>query len=54
MRINPSKTLDLKAKMLKEYMDPVKSKKFKDIDLARIKLESEVRHMPLSVERMTV
>ena len=33
VRINPSKKIDLKSKMLREYMQPDKNKKYKDIDM---------------------
>ena len=46
--------MDLKAKMIKDYLSPQKCEQFKNIDLKRIELEKTIKHMPLSIERMTV
>ena len=53
MKIKPSKNLDLKAKMLKHYQGE-DGGQFKNIDMDRVELESKIKHMPLSIERMTV
>lgn len=45
--------MDLKAKMIKDYLSPQKCEQFKNIDLKRIELEKTIKHMPLSIERMT-
>lgn len=54
MKIKPSTNLDLKAKILKEYNIAEKQNQFKNIDLERVELEATIKHMPLSVERMTM
>ena len=53
MKIKPSKNLDLKAKMLKDYQGE-NGDQFKNIDMERVELEAKIKHMPLSIERMTV
>ena len=53
MKIKPSKNLDLKAKMLKDYQGAT-GDQFKNIDIQRVELESQIKHMPLSIGRMTV
>lgn len=40
--------------MIKDYLSPNKCEQFKNIDLNRIELEKKIKHMPLSVERMTL
>jgi hypothetical protein len=54
MKTKPGKNVDLKAKMIKDYLSPQKCEQFKNIDLQRIELEKTIKHMPLSPERMTV
>jgi hypothetical protein len=54
MKTKPGKNVDLKAKMIKDYLSPQKCEQFKNIDLQRIELEKTIKHMPLSIERMTV
>ena len=54
MKTKPGKNVDLKAKMIKDYLSPQKCEQFKNIDLKRIELEKTIKHMPLSIERMTV
>lgn len=54
MKIKPSKNIDLKAKMLKDFLSPTRGSQYKDIDLERIELEKTIKHMPMSVERMTI
>ena len=53
MKTKPGRNTDFKAKMLKDYLTP-KGKQFRNIDLARVELEENCRHMPVSVERMTL
>jgi len=53
MKTKPGKNVDLKAKMIKDYLSPQKCEQFKNIDLKRIELEKTIKHMPLSIERMT-
>ena len=54
MKIKPSTNLDLKSKILKEYNIPDKGGQFKNIDSARMQLESTIKHMPMSIERQTM
>lgn len=54
LKTRASAKVDVKTNLLRDYLDPVKGKQYKDIDLARIELEKTVQHMPVSMERMAV
>jgi hypothetical protein len=54
MKIKPSTNLDLKSKILKEYNLPDKGEQFKNIDQKKMELEATMKHLPLSIERMTM
>lgn len=50
----PSSHIDIKSQMIKDYLDPAKGLQFKNIDLKRIELEKEIKHMKISQDRMIV
>ena len=53
IKVKGSKNMDIKSKMLREYADPVKGRNYRNIDLERIEKEQQIKHMPISQERLT-
>ena len=49
MKTKPGKNVDIKAKMIKDYLSPEKCDEFKNIDLNRIELEKTIKYMPKSM-----
>jgi hypothetical protein len=48
IKIKPAVDNDMKAKIIREYLDPEKRKTYKDIDRAKILAEKAVKYMPKS------
>jgi hypothetical protein len=54
IRIKPTKELDRKHRLIKEYMKSEVNDQYKKIDLAQIELEKSIKYMPISKEHLTI
>ena len=53
-KIHGSKNVDIKSKIMRDYMDPEKGKQFKNIDQSIIEIQKNIKHMPISIESIAL